>query len=291
VTHATRPALVTVLVACRDPHRGYLGEALRSVLAQTTPRWRLLLVVDDDDLAGRAAARDALAGAGADADPRLGLVRNRGRWITGAFNTGMRRAATPWVCVLHADDLLDRRAVAVLHRHIARHPRADYFHSARRYVDDHGRPLSGVRSPVPRVSPRDFLDRGPVKSLHCWRVAAALAIGGMDESLGPHGADDYDFPWRMAEAGCVFRPIPDCLYLFRDHRSHPRLTTHVPLDVQVEELRRILRKHRVPEPEIERQIARRSAGYLRQALYLDEEDRRRKEARGFEPGTGWRQSY
>jgi hypothetical protein len=113
----------------------------------------------------------------------------------------------------------------------------------------------------------------------------------MDESLGPHGADDYDFPWRMAEAGCAFRPVPDCLYAFRDHRSHDRLTTHVPLDAQVAELRRILRKHRVPEAEIERQVARRRAGYLRQALYLDEADRRRKERDGFDIRRGWRQPY
>ena len=283
--------LVTVLVACRDPHRGYLAEALRSVLAQTSRRWRLFLIVDDDDEAGRRAVRETAASVGAAADARVAVLRNEGGRITGAFNTGMRRASTPWVCVLHADDLLERRAVAVLNRHIARHPRTDYFHSARRYVDDEGRPLSGVLHPVPRVAPADFLDRGPVKSLHCWRVSAALALGGMDESLGPHGADDYDFPWRMAEAGCRFRPVPECLYAFRDHRSHDRLTTHVPLDVQVSELRRILRKHGVPEAEVERQIARRRAGYLRQALYLDEADRRRKEVEGFDVRCGWRQPY
>lgn len=285
------PPLVTVLVACRNPHPQFLREALASVTSQTSRRWRLQVILDDDDPGGRAAAGDALASIAAAHDGRFALLRNEGRRITGAFNTGMHHAETPWVCVLHADDLLDRRAIAILNRHIARRPFVDYFHSARRYVDDEGRPVSGVRRPVPRVRPSDFVDYGPVKSLHCWKVAAALAIGGMDESLGLHGADDYDFPWRMAEAGCAFHPIPDCLYSFRDHRSHHRLTTHVPLDRQVAELRRILRKHRVPDAEIERQIERRTSGYLRQALYRDDEDRRRKEHEGFDIRSGWRQSY
>ena len=138
---------------------------------------------------------------------------------------------------------------------------------------------------------RVFEHTCPVKQLHCFRVAAALSIGGMDETLGPHGGDDYDFPWRMAEAGCTFRPLPDCLYFIRDHRAHYRLTTHVPLDVQMEELRRILRKHGMSRLRTHREVGRRKRDYLRQALYSSEEDRLQKERQGFDPQTGWRSRY
>ena len=113
----------------------------------------------------------------------------------------------------------------------------------------------------------------------------------MDESLGPHGGDDYDFPWRMAEAGCAFEAIPECLLYIRDHREHYRLTTHVPLDIQVTELSRILRKHGVSEERIAEEIAVRTNGYMRQALFESDEDRRRKEREGFDAHQGWRLGY
>ena len=56
-----------------------------------------------------------------------------------------------------------------------------------------GRPLRDLRS---------FETAGsPVKHLMCWRRALGLEIGGMNEAVSDHGCDDYDFPWRMAEAG------------------------------------------------------------------------------------------
>lgn len=224
-----------MLLPCRRPHPTFLRAALTSVIGQSSGRWRLSVVSDPDDPASRREAEAALHELGAAADPRITLLVNEGRFITGAFNTGMRRAATPFVCALHGDDLLARRAIATVTRAITRSPAVDYLHSSRRYIDGDGAPLGRVQRAVAAFTLEDFVRRGPVKALHCWRVAAALAVGGMDETLGPHGADDYDFPWLMAEAGRAFQSIPQCLYYYRDHRHHYRLTTHVPLDQQVAE--------------------------------------------------------
>lgn len=253
---------VTVLLPTRGTNAPFLAQALRSVWNQTSPTWELLVI------------RERLSPPiEFPPDPRVRQVANPTGGVTAALNEGMRRARTPFVCTLHDDDLLTPVAVEALTRAIVGHPEVDYFHSARQHVDEHGVPLTGV------IPPRDFelsdfVQGGPVKVLHAWRVSAALAIGGMDESLGLHGADDYDFSWRMAEAGFRFQALGECLYLIREHLAAPRLTTHVPLDVQVRELRRIFEKHGVPPEEIERQLASRKAGYLRQALFRDEEDRR-----------------
>jgi hypothetical protein len=146
----------------------------------------------------------------------------------------------------------------------------DYFHSARQVIDEAGRPISGILRPVPAFKLSDLEKGNFIGHLHCWRVSAALAIGGMDESLGPHGADDYDFPWCMAEAGYRFRAIPERLYYYRDHLAHYRLTTHVPVSVQIGELAKIYRKHRIPEARIRRLLRMRSDSDLRQALYEEE---------------------
>jgi glycosyltransferase involved in cell wall biosynthesis len=280
--------LVTVLTWCRNISRTFFDEAVRSVLVQSSADWELLIVVDPDD--GRTLREvEATLAALPRRDSRIQVVRNEGRFITGAFNTGMRRASTPYVCVLHADDLLESTAVEVVTEFIRRYRDVDYFHSSRVYVDGAGRPISGILRAVSSFTLLDFWNIGPVKALHCWKVASARAIGGMDESLGAHGADDYDFSWRMAEAGFSFMAIPACLYRYRDHREHHRLTTHVPLDRQVEELQKIWRKHRLPEAEIQRQLAKRSADYLRQALFATEADRRVRESAGFDGRSGWRQ--
>jgi hypothetical protein len=282
---------VTVLLPCRRPHPTFLRAALTSVIGQSSGRWRLSVVSDPDDPASRREAEAALHELGAAADPRITLLVNEGRFITGAFNTGMRRAATPFVCALHGDDLLARRAIATVTRAITRSPAVDYLHSSRRYIDGDGAPLGRVQRAVAAFTLEDFVRRGPVKALHCWRVAAALAVGGMDETLGPHGADDYDFPWLMAEAGRAFQSIPQCLYYYRDHRHHYRLTPPTCRWTSRSPSRKILAKHRVPADEIEEQIRIRTAGYLRQALYRDEADARQRDGEGYDIQQGWRQSY
>jgi glycosyltransferase involved in cell wall biosynthesis len=280
--------LVTVLMPCRDAHPRFLGLALRSVLEQSSPRWRLLVI---DDASERADTLGVLRRLECSGDPRVRVVPSGSRYVTGALNTGMRTATTPYVCMLHCDDLLGGDAIATLNEVIEDDPRVDYFYSARRFIDEHGRALSGIQKAPERISPEDFVKTCPVKGLHCWRVEAALAIGGMDETLGLHAGDDYDFPWRMAEAGFRFKPIRDCLYLYRDHREHERLTTHVPLDVQIAHLRAMFAKHGLDETSIREQISSRQDDYLRQALFETSDDRRTKEAAGFDPRTGWRASY
>jgi hypothetical protein len=95
----------------------------------------------------------------------------------------------------------------------------------------------------------------------------------MDESLNSVGPDDFDFPWTMAERGAVFHAVPDCLYLYREHRSCYRLTTHLPRSVQSRELRRILRKHGIGWLDATRAAAAARRGYLRQCLYRSPLDR------------------
>ena len=283
-----QPPSVTVLMPCRNAHAGFLREALESVFAQTIESWELLLV---DDASDDPRTLDVLAELARRGDPRVRVAASASPHITGAVNTGMRLARTPFVCTLHCDDLLEEHALETLSRTIDADRNADFFYSSRIHIDEQGRVLSRVYRAEPFESLNAFLYRCPVKQLHCWRVSAALAIGGMDESFGPHGGDDYDFAWSMAEAGYIFRVIPQSLYRIRDHREHYRLTTHVPLDVQVSELERIFAKHGVPRWRARREILRRKRDYLRQALYANAEDRQRKEAGGHSARAGWRESY
>jgi hypothetical protein len=260
---------LTVLMPCRNAAALFFRKALDSVFSQTSPLWNLIVIDDHSDDPETLGVLRELRNR---RDPRVRVVRNATRMVTGALNTGMKAARTAYVCALHCDDLLDPAAVETLDRYVASDLETDYFHSSRIHIDGDGKQISGPYRARESFDLEDFKSFGPVKHLHCWKVESALAIGGMDESLGLHGADDYDFPWRMAEAGCRFRAVPECLYYYREHLSHYRLTTHVPLSTQIEELKKIFRKHHLTEEEIKEQIKIRSAGYLQQALYEKDED-------------------
>lgn len=279
-------AAVTALLPVKVYKPDYLRESVGSLLAQTSPRWRALVIHP-------ASIRTTLTADLGEAthDPRIELVEERGRKLAGALNTGMRAARTEFTAILFADDLWEPRAVEVLERAIAARPDVDFFHSARRYIDDDGESISGVMGPPDDVTLETFALGGSIKHLLCWRLRLALEIGGLDETLNSVGPDDYDFPWSMAEAGARFGAVADCLYVYRDHRSCYRLTTHLPLRTHLRETRRILRKHGVPPAEIRRRVAEARRGYLRQCLYSSPLDAWVKRVLGHDPARGWRESY
>jgi glycosyltransferase involved in cell wall biosynthesis len=278
-------AVVTVLLPVKHFQEGYLREAVDSVLDQTSTAWRLIVITERSEVRLLAELlEDSLA------DPRIDLVINEGRRLAGALNTGMRHAVTDFVAILLGDDLWEPEAVEVLGRWMAAAPEADFFHSSRRYIDGEGRPISGVLASRASVHLEDFAAFTPVKHLLCWRKDQALLLGGMDESL-EWAPDDFDFPWTMAEHGARFVAIPECLYVYRDHREGYRLTTHLPRGRQVKVLARVLRKHGLDRAAIRRRVGEARRSYLRQALYASRLDRSIKRLMRADPRRGWREPY
>jgi glycosyltransferase involved in cell wall biosynthesis len=278
--------MLTALMPVKSYHRRFLEEAVESMLSQTSPRWRLLVVTEAEQA-------DELRGVLAEplADARVELLVNEGAGFAGALNTGLRRAETAYAGFLLGDDLWAPSAVEVLSGYIARYPQVDFFHTGRVIVDDDGRPLSSVHPAPETFLLGDFVRGSPVKHLLCVRREKALEVGGVDESIGSVGPDDWDFPWTMAEAGASFLAVPEALYVYRDHRAGFRLTTHLPLSTHVAGMRRILAKHGVAEAEIERLVQKARTTYLRQCLFRTPADRAWKRLRRFDARKGWRDTY
>jgi hypothetical protein len=182
-------------------------------------------------------------------------------------------------------------AIAVLEREIRARPEVDFFHSARRVIDDDGARISRIYEVPHDVTLVDFEASAPVKHLLCWRRSKGLEVGGMDESLNSVGPDDLDFPWIMAEHDATFAAVDECLYLYRDHRAHFRLTTHLPRSVHRRELARIYRKHGLPRKLARRRIRAATKSHLRQCLYRSTLEQRVREALGYERKRLWRERY
>jgi glycosyltransferase involved in cell wall biosynthesis len=281
----TEQVRVTAMMPVRNTDPQYLHEAIKSILDQTVPNWRLLLVAEPADLADYA---EEIAGY---EDDRLSVVANEGRRLAGAINTGMRHARSEFVALLLADDRWAPHAAEVLGEHLDRHPEADFFHSGRQIVDDQGEPVSSYYPPKSTVRVEAFIDGGQAKHLLCWRRSMGLDIGGLDERFLSVGTDDYDFPWTMAERGARFEAVDACLYLYRDHRQGERLTTHMPRSVHVRELRRVLRKHGAPRSDRRQRVQAASASYLGQCLYRNRPERWLRTVLRRPPQRVWRDEY
>ncbi len=240
----------------RRQRQDFFFDAVNSILSQTDPNWRLLILLSSDSADESGWARsieDARVRSAVEEEPGLG----------GALNQGLSEADTEFVSILLSDDRYAPDAIATLQQRRGDDPQADFFHTDRLYVDETGRPLAPARVHDAPVTREYFLRYGsPVKHLLCWRRAKALEIGGMDVSLSAHGCDDYDFPWRMLEAGARFHRIQRPLYEYRRHTLGARLTTDVALDDQIAHLERMFRKHQASEPEICRYLQRAAEGYL-----------------------------
>jgi glycosyltransferase involved in cell wall biosynthesis len=283
-THS-RPRL-TVLMPLKHYHWPFLQKALASLLAQTCPHWRCLVIVLEEDREEFQALLQAYL-----RDARIRLIPSAGRNLAGQLNTGMRQAETAFVSILFGDDVWSTSTVEVLTAYIDTFPDVDFFHSSRIFIDADDRIISAVYRSRASFALADFVAGSPVKHLLCWRVQKALPFGGIDESLPSVGPDDYDFPWCMAERGVAFMAVEDCLYYYRDHRECYRLTTHLPLSVHNLGTIKILRKHQVRWPRIIGRLTGANRGYLRQCIYKTSFDKWFKELVGYSPRRGWREKY
>ena len=276
---------VTVLLPVKHHRPDYLAKALHSVDTQPGRESPVVVIVEPG---ADGAVHDVARGCGL---PSVEVVVNEGRGLPGAINTGMRKSPTPFLTLLFADDMLANGAVATLNAYIARYPNVDFFHSSRVVMDERDRAISPVYPSRETFDVAEFPWGSPVKHLLCWRRDKGLAVGGIDESLNSIGADDYDFPWTMAERGATFKAIGECLYRYRNHCEHYRLTTHVPLSVHRKEVDRILKKHGVGWLRRRLIIARRRAsGSLGgQCLYRSPLDLWVDERRGRDGRRRWKQ--
>ncbi len=253
---------ITVLMPLKNYHPLFLEKSIQSLFKQTSPHWKLLIIVERNDLNKFNKLLEKQL-----KDPRTKIIINNGRKLSGAINTGMKQATTEFTAILLSDDMWAADAVEKLLHYISEYPKTDFFHSSRIIIDENNNITSPLYKSKKSFSIRDFELGSPVKHLLCWRISKALSFGGLDESLNSVGPDDYDFPWTMAEEGASFKAIDECLYYYRSHIKSFRLTTHLPLSVHEKEIERILLKHGVANEIIQKRITNGKKTYLRQCLY------------------------
>jgi glycosyltransferase involved in cell wall biosynthesis len=178
----------------------YIGDAIRSALAQTYTDFELI-VVDDGSKDGTADVVRELA----DRDPRIQLVQQGNRGLAGARNSALRAARGAFFALLDSDDLWEPDFLAEQMAILEARPDVDI-------VTGNGWCLGGAKHgqlarPFPDPRPVPSLasiigDEWSVFIMSVFRRHVYTTIGAFDESMRSN--EDYDFWLRAAVAGFVF---------------------------------------------------------------------------------------
>ena len=241
---ATDRPLTTVMMPARDAE-ATLPEAVSSVLSQTVGD--LELIVADDG--SRLPVSEVLAGVD---DRRLRIVRRaRSGGIAAARNSALRRAKSPLVSQLDADDLWE----------------PDYLESVAPAFGDPGVGLvysnatilghpTGHQDYIVEASihPRDrFPELALANPVPCptatFRTAAVRAVGGYGSWL--RGVEDWHLYMKLAAAGWRFAYVNRRLARYRwpePGRGMSYDTRRLERRVVLAHLRIALRHPRVPGP-------------------------------------------
>lgn len=186
----------------------FIGEAVRSALAQTVDDIEIV-VVDDGATDGTAERVEAIA------DERIRLVRQRNKGLAGARNTGIRHSCGRYIGFLDGDDLWVPERAA---RHLdvmERDPTIGVTFSHYAYVDEAGRPTGQVlSSSVAEPTLRRMVHRNHAGSSVIARRDCLLQAGLFDETL--RSSEDYELWIRvLARTDFRMRLIAEPLALYR----------------------------------------------------------------------------
>ena len=174
-----------------------------------------------------------------------------------AFNVGIKHACTPRVGFLLSDDWLSELAVSACLQF-----QTDIVSTGLVVYD-----ASGVKTVATRRQDMaEFLalptlesKASYLKHFLLFNKQRLLEIGGVDETIGRTGPDDYDLVWTLLEHGATVEVTRFPFYNYRDHFGQ-RLTLRMRKD-QVRDLVKILDKHNIYGDERKAVIAQHSKWY------------------------------
>jgi glycosyltransferase involved in cell wall biosynthesis len=148
-------------------------------------------------------------------DPRVRLIYQANRGLSGARNTGIRHASGRYIGFLDGDDVWLPSLSARLIEQMEADPRLGGVYSAYHYIDEAGRPAGGPAFVGPREpSLRQMLRRNYANSHMILRRECLEQAGAFNEEL--RSCEDYELCVRiLAKTSFRLRSVPERLALYR----------------------------------------------------------------------------
>jgi GT2 family glycosyltransferase len=240
----------TIIVPLLRQRDEWVSQCLGSAVRQTVP-CEVLLVASHRTPASNLRAVSRVRSKARN----LTVLKQEREGFAAAINTGIHAAACGRVGLLLSDDWLEPNAAEECLKYSE-----DIVSAGNTTYAADGVTCFPLIKGIPSAREYDRLSTLESKARYLshfflFQRSKLLEVGGLDETLGDTpGIDDYDLIWVLLEHGVSVRVVERSLYNYRDHDGE-RLTLADPAQM-TETLRRILRKHRLPEVEIERRLTK-----------------------------------
>ena len=211
----TQNSPVTVCISLYN-YEAYIVETLTSVCQQTQPLLDLIVVEDCSTDRSLAVAEDWLRQqAGRFNTVHLVQHQNNQR-LSGARNTAVSLATTPYLFILDADNLLYPRCVA---RCLEALEADDQAAVAYPIIEKFGAQVGVIGNVV--WNPDRFKKRNCVDAMALVRKQAVVEVGGYTEggAIGKLGWEDYELWCKFIDAGKYGVPVPEILARYRTHET------------------------------------------------------------------------
>jgi glycosyltransferase involved in cell wall biosynthesis len=206
---------ISVIMPARNAAR-FVRAALDSILDQSLPPDEVI-VVDDGSSDG---TRGIVETAAASSSIPVRIVDGPRTGIAAAHNAGVARASSPWIAIMHADDVAMARRLELQMASADLYPEVVAWGGYAIHVDAHGRSLGLSATGCPDIESfrsafaRRRLTGNIIHSSALFRRSVYDAVGGYDSDFD--GVEDLDLFERMAEFGPVIA-LPEPLIHRRIH--------------------------------------------------------------------------
>jgi len=222
------PTVSVVVTTYNQAH--FLGEAIQSVLAQTSRNIEIIVVDDESsDDPGKVAREYGVR-----------YLRQKNQGVAGARNTGLREVKGEFVVFLDADDRLLSHAIETNLKTFEAHPECAFVCGHHLKIAADGSPLDSVASlcadgnHYQQLLQRNYI--GP-PAVVMYKRDVFDSVGPLDEHASP--ADDYELYLRIARDF----PIHCHHEVIVEYRLHSTNTSH-DYDYMLKQALRVLHAQR-----------------------------------------------
>jgi glycosyltransferase involved in cell wall biosynthesis len=194
----------------------FLGEAIQSVLDQTYDNFELIVVDDaSPDHTAEVVRRFS--------DPRIKyIVHQENRGLPATRNTGMRASSGELIALLDADDYFHPQKLQAHVDFFTAHPDIEVAYNNRFELNYSAKTIRELYRPPRDLGLKDFVVGFPfAPSDMVIRREWASNVDYFDERY-VNGAEDLDFPIRLALYGCRFQRVDRALNYRRHHSGRRR---------------------------------------------------------------------
>jgi len=201
----------------------YIAEAVRSVLAQTFSNFELLIIDDGSPDRSVEICQQFT-------DPRIQIIQQQHRGVSGARNTGIRYAKGEYLAFLDGDDLWLPEKLEKQVAHLDNSPKVGLSFTRSAFVDETGKDLKTYQMPqLTGITAGYLLSSNPVGNgstpvvrqevfQAIGTITASEEVGYFDESL--RRAEDIECWLRIViQTPWLIEGIPEPLTLYRVNAS------------------------------------------------------------------------